>query len=108
MTNVIELKEYSLYPGLRYERLGADSGERFRDEVLIPKLGQNSEVTVVLDGVLSAPGSSFLEEAFGGLVRKGVPAEVVRAIKLVSVDDPALIDEIKEYVEDAISCINPR
>lgn len=66
--------DYTRYPGPRYARDGPFSGERFRDEVLADPLRravkQGETVTVVLDGV-AGYGSSFLEEAFGGLVRKG-------------------------------------
>ena len=48
-------------------------------------------------------GSSFLEEVFGGLVRLGKwPAqELLNRIQLVSDEEPALIEEIKGYMQDA-------
>jgi hypothetical protein len=52
---------------------GGYSGEWFRDDILAPALREaaaNSEIlTIVLDGT-SGYGSSFLEEAFGGLIRR--------------------------------------
>jgi hypothetical protein len=52
---------------------GEYSGEWFRDDILAPALREaaaNSEIlTIVLDGT-SGYGSSFLEEAFGGLIRR--------------------------------------
>jgi hypothetical protein len=68
MISVIE--QFSENPAGRYVTDGPNSGERFRDEVLAPALNSSDKVKVNLDGVLGY-GSSFLEEAFGGLVRLG-------------------------------------
>jgi len=61
-------RDFSTTPGGRYKSDSEFSGEVFRDNHLLPKLRSGS-VTVILDGV-EGFGSSFLEEAFGGLVRK--------------------------------------
>ena len=75
MSNLIEIaREFSRYPGPRYRQHGEFSGEQFRDELLIPALKRaiaaGDVLTVVLDDV-AGYGSSFLEEAFGGLLRSG-------------------------------------
>ena len=88
-------------PGPRYTHLGSSSGEDFKNW-LIKELKRDSELTIDLDDT-EGYGSSFLEEAFGGLIREKVPVEVVRSIKFVSDEEPELIDEIKEYIEDEIS-----
>lgn len=66
--------EFSRYPGGRFRADGDASGEEFRDDYLLPKLrdarDSSGQVTVRLDGVAGYP-ASFLEEAFGGLVRAG-------------------------------------
>ena len=62
--------EFSRFPGGRYRADGEHSGEAFRDDLLIPALRSNQTVTVILDGAAGYP-SSFLEEAFGGMVRLG-------------------------------------
>lgn len=61
--------DFSKTPAGRFVTDGPFSGERFRDEVLVPALKNSDEVIVDLNGVFGF-GSSFLEEAFGGLVRK--------------------------------------
>ena len=61
-------RDFSPYPFGRYRTDGRYSAERFRTEYLVPALKKDT-VTVVLDDVPSEIGSSFLEEAFGGLVR---------------------------------------
>lgn len=66
-------KEYSAYPAGRDDADGPFNGEKFRKEILLPRYHKASQqgvdLLVSLDGVKSF-GSSFLEEAFGGLVRK--------------------------------------
>jgi hypothetical protein len=68
----IRVADYAPSPGGRFVSDGLYSGEWFRDDILAPALRQaaaNSDIlTVVLDGT-SGYGSSFLEEAFGGLIR---------------------------------------
>lgn len=99
----IKVSDFTKYPGPRYISLGPNSGEAFRNEVLKPALELNEPIQVNLDNVFGY-GSSFLEEAFGGLVRDGVsPVKMKELVKnLVSNDDPYLVEEITEYVTDAL------
>lgn len=93
-------KDFSRFPAGRFKSDGPFSGEAFRD-LLVPHL-QNAEETlsVELDGALGY-GSSFLEEAFGGLVRLGfAAADLLKRVKLRSADD-ALIREIQGYIARA-------
>jgi len=76
MSDNVELeiaKEYSAYPAGRDYADGPFNGEKFRKEFLLPAyklaLERGVDLVVSLDGVKSF-GSSFLEEAFGGLIRK--------------------------------------
>ena len=61
--------EFSQTPAGRFVTDGPFSGERFRNEILVPALRSSDEVVVDMSDVFGY-GSSFLEEAFGGLVRK--------------------------------------
>lgn len=67
-------KEFSETPGGRFRKHGPYSGEEFRDDVLCGLLrkavASDEKLAVVLDGT-GGYGSSFLEEAFGGLIRLG-------------------------------------
>lgn len=93
MTSVAVIKtiaiasEFSRYPGGRYRDDGPHSGEEFRDDHLVPALDaarqQEGVVVVLLDGT-AGYASSFLEEAFGGLVREGqfTAKELTRLLKL--------------------------
>lgn len=93
-------KDFSPTPAGRYRTDGEFSGERFREEILLPKFRAHKIVTVELDGT-KGYGSSFLEESFGGLVRAGIPRdELKKNLNLISADS-SLILEIKEYIETA-------
>ena len=70
-TKVITVaKDFSPYPMGRLRKHGEFSGEAFREDVLVPALKKYNNIVVNFDGVAGVP-SSFLEEAFGGLIRLG-------------------------------------
>jgi hypothetical protein len=100
--NVINVaKNFTRFPSGRFKRNGSTSGEAFREDFLEPPLKEGGTLTIELDGTIGY-GSSFLEEAFGGLVRslKLSASELKARIKFVS-EDPALLEEIFSYIEDA-------
>ncbi|WP_193453164.1 STAS-like domain-containing protein [Pseudomonas nitroreducens] len=100
----IYVKDFSEFPGPRKESVGPNSGEKFRDTVLLKALREHpdEEISVNLDGT-AGYGSSFLEESFGGLIRAGVPYQRVIGLceNLVSEEDESLIEEIREYITEA-------
>ncbi len=85
---------------------GKFSGEVFRKEYLYPKLRacieNDSKLVIVLDGT-AGYGTSFLEEAFGGLIRHNnlTHAEIMSHISVVSEEQPYLVDDINDYLADA-------
>ena len=93
-------KDFSRYPAGRYETDGPFSGELFRSRFLVPALDNKKQITIELDGT-AGYGSSFLEEAFGGLVRLGYAPKQIKAVILLHSEDPSLIEEIEEYILDA-------
>lgn len=94
--------DFSPYPAGRTTGDGPFSGEKFRTSFLVPAIEAKETATLVLDGTRGY-GSSFLEEAFGGLVRAGFSKEVIHShIKLRSKDE-ALISEINEYIDQAVN-----
>ncbi|EPE4190764.1 STAS-like domain-containing protein [Yersinia enterocolitica] len=101
MMKIIKVSDRYPCPGPRYKELGPSSGEEFR-EWLERELKHSTDLTVNLDGT-EGYGSSFLEESFGGLIRNGQDPDTVKRIKLISLEEPELIDEIKEYINDAIN-----
>lgn len=97
--NVAE--QFTRFPAGRYRSDGRFSGERFRDDLLAPGLANGARVTVILDGTLGF-GSSFLEEAFGGLVHsRGFALEDLEERLTFVSRDQSLVDEIWEYIQAA-------
>ncbi|MGE4431881.1 MAG: STAS-like domain-containing protein [Sphingobium sp.] len=89
-------KDFSRAPAGRFISDGPNSGERFRNDFLVPALKSDSNAVVQLDGTRGL-GSSFLEEAFGGLRRLGYAADdLLRRIRLVT-NDSSLVSEIQGY-----------
>ncbi len=91
--------DFSRYPAGRYTTDGPFSGQAFRDEHLVPALKSHSSVVIDLEGARGY-GSSFPEEAFGGVVRQGFDAEDVLKRLSFRSQDNSLIEEIQEYIRD--------
>ena len=88
---------------------GEYSGEVFREDVLIPffedVLAKNLDTVFVLDfNNVSMAGSSFIEEAFGGLVRAGFSKKFIKDHLEIVVDyelKELIYDRIYEYINRA-------
>lgn len=101
-------KDFSLLPHGRLPDDGASNGTTFRDDVLAPAVAEAVEkhgvVIVDLDGV-KAMGSSFAEEAFGGLFRLNIAKSdaILRSIE-IRFTQPWLqsaADDIQHYMQAA-------
>ena len=93
-------KDFTRYPAGRYRGDWPYSGEAFREKFLKPVLKSGGNATVVFDGAMGY-GSSFLEEAFAGLIREGFSKrEIQDAFQLVSEDDPSILIEIEGYLTE--------
>ena len=92
-------KSYSRYPAGRFASDGPYSGETFREQVLLPHLRRRAHIEVVLDNT-AGYGSSFLEEAFGGLVRAGIAKRDLSELLVLITDDEGLKEEILGYMDD--------
>lgn len=104
MKTISLAKEFSTTPGGRFRVMGPDSGEAFRD-ILARELRKTTEtIEVVLDGA-EGYGSSFLEEAFGGLVRLKIlkPSEIDKRLIVVakSPQFETYAREARLYMHDA-------
>jgi hypothetical protein len=98
-------KDFSVYPGGRTPEDGPFSGQEFRETFLIPALSGSEEVEINFDGTRGY-GSSFLEEAFGGLVRKGfMKNRILSVFRLVSLRH-SIIDEVRRYIDTAQSVVD--
>lgn len=99
-------KEYSSTPGARYITDGPFSGEDFRDKYLEKTYKQcienNEKLTINFDGGYGY-GTSFLEESFGGLVRKGYDGkQMLELMVFISDEEPELINKVIKYIKDAM------
>jgi hypothetical protein len=103
-TEINIARDFSTKPVGRYRNDGPHTGEAFREDLLIPALETGGDVVVVLDGTEGYP-SSFLEEAFGGLLRSGrwSSAELSKRLH-VRADTPPY----KPYRDRALSYIMPK
>ncbi len=97
-------KDFSKVPAGRYSGDGSFSGQKFREDYLVPALRSGATVVVDLAGV-AGYGSSFLEEAFGGLVRKeGFERDFVERRVVLEASDRAFrpyVGLARQYVERA-------
>jgi len=111
MVTISIAKDFSATPGGRFNRDGPFSGEAFRERILLPALARGDHVVVELDEVAGLP-ASFLEEAFGGLVRRsGLPAVSVLARVDVRTRQLALMPYValvKRYMAEAAARLDTR
>lgn len=101
MTKIDVAKDFARYPFGRYRGDGPYSGQRFREDFLERPLREHTDgVLVILDGA-SGMGSSFLEEAFGGLVRAGISKAILRDRLHIETKDATRRTQILRYIEEA-------
>ena len=93
-------RQFSRFPAGRYADDGPFSGQAFREKLLIPAMKSGKQVIIDLDGTAGF-GSSFLEEAFGGLIRAGWSSEEVLGRMKFTCGDPSVIEEITDYIKSA-------
>jgi hypothetical protein len=102
--NISIAKDFSDAPWGRTPDDGDYCGANFRDQQLFPALERNEKVVVSLDGV-EGLGSSFMDEAFGGLVRRrNLTAKQLKAKLVVETTEPRLelyVRLIWEYIDEA-------
>jgi STAS-like domain of unknown function (DUF4325) len=101
MITINVAKDFTRFPSGRFRKNGDTSGEAFREIYLEPHLKKGDQISVELDGTIGY-GSSFLEEAFGGLVRslRLQPATLSNNL-VIKTEDAALLDEVNSYIEEA-------
>lgn len=101
-------KNFSRHPIGRFRSDGGSSGEAFREDHLIPalkKLAPNEKLTIILDDGVDGYGSSFLVEAFAGVVKVGFMSSGDLVEKLEfnyqSEDFSFYEKKIKQYISEA-------
>ncbi len=95
-------KDFSPHPGPRFARQGANSGEALRQRLTKILKDHPSKLVIDLDGTKGI-GSSFLDEAFGGLVRSEHMSknDLLKRFEFRSVLDPSYIAEILDSISNA-------
>lgn len=102
MRRISIANDFTPFPGGRYKKHGSGSGEEFRETLLIPALRSRTPVLVNIDGAAGYP-SSFLEEAFGGLIRRGFDRNQIRQLVKIEASAPYAIyrDLILRFIDEA-------
>lgn len=91
-------RDFYPFPSGRNAKHGPFNGARFRDELLLPHLKSGEEICVDLSG-LDGKTPSFLDEAFGSLVKFGFTEQQLRErLHLVASDDDVVVGETWSYV----------
>jgi hypothetical protein len=99
-------KDFSTSPGPRYIREGDFSGELFRNTILEKQLKEciatQTILLIDLDGTAGF-GTSFLEEAFGGLIRvcNINYNDILKYLQLKSEEEPYLLEDVAAYMKEA-------
>lgn len=97
-------KDFSETPGGRYIKEGPFSGEAFREDILLPKYNEaikNHEKLFIDFDNCYGFASSFLEEAFGGLVRETKSTKIKEILEIKSEDRDDLRDWVYGYIDKA-------
>jgi hypothetical protein len=100
---VCEKSQDYRYQGPRFKELGAASGEEFRDSYLLPWLDSLAEGE---KGIIDFTGTavyspSFLEESFGGAVRKNDRNRVKLSNVRFDNIDPIWKEKVEKYIKSA-------
>lgn len=103
MINIVIAKDFSTTPFGRFMADSPFSAEKFRKDFLVPALRSgDQEVVVDFSGIALGVGSSFLEEAFGGLVRKeGLPKTGIMKRLVIKGDMPFYKEQIERFIDSA-------
>ncbi len=99
-------KDFSRFPGGRFSQQGPYSGQAFREQIVGPVLAHGGNVVFDLDSVVGL-ASSFVEEAFGGLIREVVAQgqdarALIAHISFISTKVPSYAEEIRGYMLEAM------
>jgi hypothetical protein len=105
MVTINIAKDFTKTPGHRYKEMGMFSGEEFREKFLDPlftndNINSDETILIILDGGYGYC-TGFLEESFGGLVRKFGYEKTVYRFKFISEEEPDIINKILNYMEDS-------
>lgn len=102
MKKISVAKDFSKFPAGRYLSDGPASGQAFRDNLLAPALLTGEPVEVDFEGIVGY-GSSFLEEAFGGLVREhGFTTDQISQLSFKPTNEAFIKREALSYIDSEL------
>ena len=103
MINIVIAKDFSKTPFGRFMSDSPYSAEKFRKDFLVPAVRSGEqEVVVDFNGIALGVGSSFLEEAFGGLVRKeGLTKQGLKSRLVIKSEMPFYKEQIERFIDNA-------
>lgn len=93
-------RDFTHTPGGRYAKESEYSAEEFREKHLVPPLTKGERLIVDIDGT-AGYGTSFLEEAFGGLARKFGSEFVEQHVEIKTDGREQYKAEIERFIRDA-------
>jgi len=96
---IVIATEWSKSPTGRYKSDGKSNGTDFRNKFFNGQINNYDSFFIDLDGTFGY-GSSFLDEAFAGLIREGLitKEDFLKKFKFKSDEDPSFIEEIFSYI----------
>jgi hypothetical protein len=103
MREISIARDFTKFPGGRYRKHGEGSGEEFREDFLVPAIAAGGSVTIDFQGTFGYP-ASFIEEAFGGLVRAGFALATLKRQLVLQTADPkyqVYVDQAWQYIGEA-------
>lgn len=92
--------DFSVFPGGRIPADGPFSGQEFRERLLMPIFNNSEKVIIDFDRVRGY-GSSFLEESFGGLIRRGISKRQIDSLIVFKSSKASVTEEVHRYIEAA-------
>ena len=92
----LRLRDWSRYPGGRFEKLGPYSGEEYRKLFIEPQMAAGNTVRIDLNGIFTI-GWSFFDEAFGHYLPV-MGEELWRSRFIFVCDDDPDVPELIEHV----------
>lgn len=103
MSKINVANDFSIIPSGRQISDGSATGQHFY-KILVDSLSnllEDEQLIIDFDGVLTA-GSSFLDEAFAGLIRNKIitKKDFNKIIVIVANEHPEIKEKISKYVKD--------
>ena len=96
------LKDFSKIPFGRTEKHGPKNGTVFR-KILVDALNENDVVNVDFANLVFIPGSSFMDEAFGGLTRdEGYTVSELKERLHIINSSEAIKEEIEQEISEGV------